>query len=143
MFINIYLHNDIVHAFDKIGLWINVTVENSSIHNSVNFELFLKNFQNHLKHYIFPSQKTSVARKKSSTPKSEDTEQSPPPFAGMKLKKTTTVKRESREETLPFVELKHHEFEILPQDEEVLNLLNYFLRANHLPGLSRLNIFSL
>merc|ERR1711874_890866 len=64
------------------------------------------------------TKKTSIARKQSTTSKPEDTEQSPPPFAGMKLKKATRIQRESREETLPFVELKHHEFEISPQDEE-------------------------
>ena len=68
----------------------------------------------------FSSQKTSIAKKQSTTTsKLEDTEQSPPPFAGLKLKKSTRIQRESREETLPFVNLKHHEFEISPQDEEV------------------------
>ena len=68
----------------------------------------------------FSSQKTSIVKKQSTTTKPElDTEQSPPPFAGLKLKKATPIKRESQEETLPFVELKHHEFEIPPQDEEV------------------------
>jgi len=75
------------------------------------------------------TKKTSIARKQSTTSKPEDTEQSPPPFAGMKLKKATRVQRESREETLPFVELKHHEFEISPQDEEVpIYLLHIFYK---------------
>ena len=69
----------------------------------------------------FSPQKTSIAKKQSTTTSSklEDTEQSPPPFAGLKLKKSTRIQRESREENLPFVDLKHHEFEISPQEEEV------------------------
>ena len=37
----------------------------------------------------------------------------------MKLKKAKRVQREIKEETLQTVELKHHEFENMPQIEEV------------------------
>ena len=53
-------------------------------------------------------------------------EEEQPPFAGMKLKKSQRVQRDIKEETLPTVELKHHEFEKLPQVEEVI-LLPHFL----------------
>ena len=52
-------------------------------------------------------------------------EEEQPPFAGMKLKKSQRVQRDIKEETLPTVELKHHEFEKLPQVEEVI-LLPHF-----------------
>ena len=49
------------------------------------------------------------------TPKAA--EEAPPPFAGMKLKKSSQVKRNWDDDKLETVELKHHEFEKLPQAE--------------------------
>ena len=40
----------------------------------------------------------------------------------MKLKKAKRVQREIKEETLQTVALKHHEFENMPQIEEVKHL---------------------
>ena len=53
--------------------------------------------------------------------KGKDEEPPPPPFAGMKLKPKRPVQRKPVEEPQnPFkVELKHHEFEKPPQNEEV------------------------
>ena len=49
------------------------------------------------------------------TPKKEEEE---PAFAGFKLKKASQVKRKFDEPEMEKVELKHHEFEKLPQEEE-------------------------
>ena len=55
--------------------------------------------------------------------KGKDDEPPPPPFAGLKLKPRKPVQRKPKVEepqTQPFkVELKHHEFEKPPQNEEV------------------------
>lgn len=59
-------------------------------------------------------QKTSIAKKQSKA------EEIPGAAAfGLKLKKAQRVQRESVQESLPFVDLKHHEFEAKPKLEEV------------------------
>ncbi len=57
--------------------------------------------------------KSSVTRK--ITPKEEPEE---PAFSGFKLKKSSQVKRTWNDDKLETVELKHHEFEHLPLEEE-------------------------
>ena len=57
--------------------------------------------------------KRSVPRPKEE-PKEEES-----PFGKMKLKKAVTVKRTWEDPNLETVDLKHHEFERAPQDEEV------------------------
>ena len=49
------------------------------------------------------------------TPKAA--EEAPPPFAGMKLKKSSQVKRTWNDDKMETVDLKHHEFEKIPQVE--------------------------
>ena len=64
-------------------------------------------------------------RKKSSTPRKvtpKKEEEDKPAFAGMKLKKAEQVKRTWEDEKLETVELKHHEFEEIPLEEEVTYL---------------------
>ena len=51
----------------------------------------------------------------------------------MKLKKSTRIQREIKEETLDFGELKHHEFELPPEEEEVPK------KFKHLKTLSEKN----
>ena len=46
-------------------------------------------------------------------------EKEAPAFAGMKLKKAQTVKRQWDDGGLEKVDLKHHEFEGIPQEEQV------------------------
>ena len=54
------------------------------------------------------------------TDKKGKDEPPPPPFAGMKLRKSKPVQRKQVEEPkIEKIELKHHEFEKLPQVEEV------------------------
>lgn len=65
--------------------------------------------------------KTSIVKKKSVSAAEEEQA----PFAGMKLKKAKRVQREIKEETLQTVELKHHEFENMPQIEEVKYLSSF------------------
>ena len=55
------------------------------------------------------------SKKKPSEPTQAPTES----FIGFKLKKAQTVKRQVQEEGLEKVSLKHHEFEMIPQEEEV------------------------
>ena len=50
------------------------------------------------------------------TPKKVEEEE--PAFGGFKLKKSSRVKRSWDDDKLQTVELKHHEFEQLPLDEE-------------------------
>ena len=59
--------------------------------------------------------KTRVTPRKQIPPPEEDQ----PAFAGMKLKKATTVKRQWDDGGLEKVDLKHHEFEGIPQEEQV------------------------
>jgi len=59
--------------------------------------------------------KSSVTPRKSLPPKEEEQ----PAFAGMKLKKAETIKRAIEETKMETVDLKHHEFEHLPQEETV------------------------
>jgi len=58
---------------------------------------------------------------KTQASKEKDDEPPPPPFAGLKLKPRKPVQRKPVDEPQqPFkVELKHHEFEKPPQNEEV------------------------
>lgn len=56
-----------------------------------------------------------VGKPKSKKPKEEEA----PPFAGFKLKKAKRVQRKLEEEKPIEFSLKHHEFETLPQQEEV------------------------
>lgn len=58
--------------------------------------------------------KSSVTRK--ITPKVEEPEQ--PAFAEMKLRKSSIVKRTWKDEKMELVDLKHHEFEEVAQEEE-------------------------
>jgi len=51
------------------------------------------------------------------TPKKVEAEEEPA-FAGMKLRKSSQVKRTWNDDKLQTVELKHHEFEQLPLVEE-------------------------
>jgi len=51
------------------------------------------------------------------TPKKAEPEEEPA-FAGMKLKKSSRVQRTWQDDKLQTVELKHHEFEQLPLEEE-------------------------
>ena len=60
--------------------------------------------------------KTSAAPRKV-IPKEEEQ----PAFAGMKLKKSSTVKRDWDDGGLEKVDLKHHEFEKTPEEEQVTN----------------------
>lgn len=62
--------------------------------------------------------KSSVTQRKTSTPKKSVEEEAPPPFAGMKLRKASQVKRTWDDDKLETVDLKHHEFEHLPQEDE-------------------------
>ena len=64
---------------------------------------------------MFKMKKKSSATPRKMLPKEEEQ----PAFAGMKLKKAQTVKRQWDEAGLEMVDLKHHEFEKLPQDEQV------------------------
>lgn len=57
--------------------------------------------------------KSSVTPRKAPIQKEEEQ----PAFAGFKLKKATTVKREWDDGGLEKVDLKHHEFEKQPQEE--------------------------
>lgn len=59
--------------------------------------------------------KSSVTPRKSLPAKEEEQ----PAFAGFKLKKAETIKREFETTKMETVDLKHHEFEGLPQDEVV------------------------
>ena len=73
---------------------------------------FLLHFYPHHSPFL---QKTSVTKKQSVVAVEEEQAS----FAGMKLKKSQRVQKEITEETLPTVDLKHHEFEKAPQLEEV------------------------
>ena len=64
---------------------------------------------------MFKMKKKSSGTPRKMLPKEEEQ----PAFAGMKLKKAQTVKRQWDEAGLEMVDLKHHEFEKLPQDEQV------------------------
>merc|ERR1712179_742473 len=66
---------------------------------------------------MFKLKKKSSVTRKPPPPKEEEEQQAP--FAGLKLKKTETVKRTWEDKEMEKVELKHHEFEIEPQSEEV------------------------
>ena len=65
---------------------------------------------------MFKLKKKSSVTPRKQIPKEEEEQ---PAFAGMKLKKAQTVKRQWDEAGLEMVDLKHHEFEKLPQDEQV------------------------
>lgn len=61
-----------------------------------------------------------LKKKSSVTPRKQlPVEEEQPAFAGMKLKKATTVKRQWDDAGLEKVDLKHHEFEGQPQEEQV------------------------
>ena len=64
---------------------------------------------------VFKLKKKSSVTPKRSIPKEEEQ----PAFAGFKLKKAETIKRQFDEQKLETVDLKHHEFEKLPQEETV------------------------
>ena len=64
---------------------------------------------------MFKMKKKSSATPRKILPKEEEQ----PAFAGMKLKKAQTVKRQWDDGGLETVDLKHHEFEKIPQDEQV------------------------
>ena len=59
--------------------------------------------------------KSSVTPRKSLPPKEEEQ----PAIAGMKRKQAETIKRGFDETKMETVDLKHHEFEHLPQEEIV------------------------
>jgi hypothetical protein len=61
-----------------------------------------------------------LKKKSSTTPRKQLPEPEPvAAFAGMKLKKSSTVKRQWDDGGLEKVDLKHHEFEGLPEEEQV------------------------
>lgn len=64
---------------------------------------------------VFKLKKKSSVTPRKSLPKEEEQ----PAFAGLKLKKAETVKRAFEETKLETVDLKHHEFEKVPQEETV------------------------
>ena len=64
---------------------------------------------------MFKLKKKSSVTPRKSLPKEEEQ----PAFAGMKLKKAETIKRGFDETKLETVDLKHHEFEHMPQEETV------------------------
>ena len=57
----------------------------------------------------------------------EKKEEEAPAFAGMKLKKSTRVKREWDDGKMETVDLKHHDFEKVPLEEGVSTSYNIFL----------------
>lgn len=66
-----------------------------------------------------PGRKVSAAPTEEEKQKQrKQKEPTPPPFAGFKLKKAKRVKRKIEEPTEIKVDLKHHEFEDIPQEEE-------------------------
>jgi len=66
--------------------------------------------------------KTSVVQKKSIPPPKEEEKA---PFA-VNLRKATTIKREFDKSEMETVDLKHHEFEKVPQEEVVCDLKNFY-----------------
>ena len=66
--------------------------------------------------FKLPKKKPSVQKQ---IPKEEAKEEESP-FGKIKLKKAETVKRTWEDDGLQKVDLKHHEFERPPQDEEVV-----------------------
>ena len=73
-----------------------------------------------------------LKKKSSVTPRKQiQKEEEQPAFAGFKLKKAETVKRGWADSGMEKVDLKHHEFEKRPQDEQVtltrlINSKQYF-----------------
>ena len=65
---------------------------------------------------MFKLKKKSSVTPRKQIPKEEEDQ---PAFAGMKLKKAQTVKRQWDDGGLEKVDLKHHEFEGIPQEEQV------------------------
>ena len=47
-------------------------------------------------------------------------------FVGFKLKKAETVKREVEQDEMESVDLKHHEFEMQPMEEQVFVFSEFF-----------------
>ena len=88
----------------------------------LNFFCFTKN--DHFNIYIsFLKQTTTPVSKR----KGSQAEPEAPTFGGLKLKKSNRRPSQLPEEPkLPTVELKHHEFEKLPQTEEVHFFLFFF-----------------
>lgn len=75
-----------------------------------------------------------LKKKSSVTPRKQlPVEEEQPAFAGMKLKKATTVKRQWDDAGLEKVDLKHHEFEGQPQEEQVTQWLWLFVTINICP----------
>jgi len=68
--------------------------------------------------FKLPKKKASVKQLPKEEPKEEES-----PFGKIKLKKAETVKRTWEDEGLEKVDLKHHEFERAPQEEEVDTIL--------------------
>ena len=62
-----------------------------------------------------------MKKKSSVTRKPIQKEEEQPAFAGFKLKKAETVKRQWDDGGMEKVDLKHHEFEKIPQEEQVLS----------------------
>ena len=60
-----------------------------------------------------------MPKKKAAPRKVIQKEEEQPAFAGMKLKKSERVQRKWDEPGLETVELKHHDFEIEPEEESV------------------------
>ena len=48
-------------------------------------------------------------------------------FLGFKLKKAETVKRQVEQDEMESIDLKHHEFEMQPMEEQVFVVLESFL----------------
>lgn len=80
--------------------------------------------------FKLPKKKPSVQKQ---LPKEEPKEEESP-FGKIKLKKAERVQRTWEDDSLEKVDLKHHEFERPPQDEEVLGhplfICNLFLMQN-------------
>ena len=68
--------------------------------------------------------KSSVTPRKQLPAKEEE-----PAFGGFKLKKAETVKRQWDDGGLENVNLKHHEFEKAPQDEQVTYLTRFMAHS--------------
>ena len=77
--------------------------------------------------FKLPKKKVSVKQLPKDEPKEEES-----PFGKIKLKKAETVKRTWEDEGLEKVDLKHHEFERAPQEEEVHTFTVFTLKFNRM-----------
>ena len=68
-----------------------------------------------------PQKKMSMEEKIAAKKLKKETKEEEPVFAGMKLKKSSVVKRTWEENSLEVIELKDHNFEKIPETEVVNN----------------------